>query len=164
MTAEAMKREGWKLTGEGEDYCKNGSPEVQAGAGGVHVSQHSAWHGWEDKYAILHWELWLKEHLVCDSLRLIRPTSVESMIVRSARHLGLGPLFVFGFRFNFIHFYTLTPVPLVRSSSTSRKKAQFQTATWMRHLALWLRLVSWLIAHTIVHLRCWCFCKVLALA
>eukprot|EP00913_Durusdinium_trenchii_P032522 g30448.t1 len=24
-----MKREGWKLTGEGEEYCKNGSPEVQ---------------------------------------------------------------------------------------------------------------------------------------
>lgn len=29
VTTEAMKREGWKLTGEGEDYCKNGSPEVQ---------------------------------------------------------------------------------------------------------------------------------------
>lgn len=22
---------GWKLTGEGEEYCKNGSPEVQVG-------------------------------------------------------------------------------------------------------------------------------------
>ncbi|CAJ1372656.1 unnamed protein product [Effrenium voratum] len=29
ITAEASKREGWKLTAEGEEYCRSGSPEVQ---------------------------------------------------------------------------------------------------------------------------------------
>mmetsp|Transcript_41266 Transcript_41266/g.76785 ORF Transcript_41266/g.76785 Transcript_41266/m.76785 type:complete len:499 (-) Transcript_41266:46-1542(-) len=29
VTAQPIKREGWKLTEEGEQYCKNGSPEFQ---------------------------------------------------------------------------------------------------------------------------------------